>query len=100
MTKKELSAYAGRKVYARVTRMGGKFANIESLTVYEITERGTLRYISEEINCIANKAQIACLENLTGGKYINGRPTAAKIPHDFFGGDGRVVSIIEHNGKR
>ena len=85
MTKQELSKYAGRQVFARVARMGGKFKDIEALTVYEVTERGTLRYISEEIHCIANKAQIACLEDMTSGKYINGRPTAGKITREFMG---------------
>lgn len=79
MTKKELSKYAGRQVWALCTRMGGKFATIYCLTAYEITERGTLRYIGEHMSCVANKAQYAAMESFTGGNYVVGRPTAARI---------------------
>lgn len=76
MTKKELSAYAGKRFYNLSTRMGGEYRDIHCLTVYEITERGTCKYIGEILGCVANKAQYQTLEEITGGHYHVGRPCA------------------------
>ena len=69
MTKKELSAYAGKRFWNLSQRMGGKYKTIHCLTVYEITDRGTCKYIAEVLGCTANKRKYhigrPCAENLT-----------------------------------
>ena len=79
MTKKELSAYAGKRSWNLSQRMGGRFTTIYCLTVYEITDHGTCKYITEVLGCIANKRQYDLLENITGGKYHIGRPCAENL---------------------
>jgi len=79
MTKKELSKYAGERIFALCSRMGGKFKDIHCLTVYEITKRGTLHYCYEAMSCVANKGQYEDMMTTTGGYYVEGRPTAEKI---------------------
>jgi len=82
MTKQELAKYAGHKVYALCWRMGGIGRDIQCLTVYKITERGTMLYECEVMPIVANKAQCEALEHLTHGHYVLGRPTADKINAD------------------
>ncbi len=79
MTKQELAKYAGEKIYALCQRMGGQFKTIHCLTVYKITNVGTLLYDCEVLSCVANKAQYKYLMDYTKGYYIIGRPTASKI---------------------
>lgn len=73
-----LSAFAGQKFYALVSRMGGKFRDIHALAVYEVTPNGTTRKCYEAINCVANKESYVALDAITGGKYVKGRPTPIK----------------------
>ena len=83
MTKAECAKYAGGIVYAMVKRMGGIGRDIHCITEYSITERGTLRYQREVMNCVANKRQHA----LAGERFpvcVCGRPTAETItPSDI-----------------
>lgn len=79
MTKKELSAYAGKRFWNLSQRMGGKYKTIHCLTVYEITDRGTCKYIAEVLGCIANKRQYELLEDITDRKYHIGRPCAENL---------------------
>jgi len=79
MTKKELGKYAGNRVYALCERTGKGMEGIDYLTVYEITEKGTLRYCSERMGCVANFEQCCKVYEITRGNYVRGRPTAAKI---------------------
>lgn len=83
MTKQELSKYAGTRFYNLSTRMGAKRGTIYCLTVYEVTERGTCRYISEVMGLIANKAQWEVMRNFTGNHYHDGRPTAKTLTKEF-----------------
>jgi len=85
MTKTELAKYAGEQIYALCTRPGGKFTDIHCLTVYRITERGTLNHVCEVMGCVANKAQYSEIFKLTNGYYVMGRPTAAKISKGIIG---------------
>jgi len=78
MTKQELAKYAGHGVYALCSGMGG----IDCLTVYKITERGTMLYECEVMPIVANHAQYKELARLTHGHYVLGRPTADKISAD------------------
>ena len=81
MTKQELAQYAGNQVYAQVRRMGGCHRDIDCITVYEITERGTLRYVSEVYSCVANKRQRAAVDALYPNRVF-GRPVAEIISRD------------------
>lgn len=77
MTKKELSAYAGKRFYNLSQRAGGVFDYC--LTVYEITPRGTCKYINKELGRVVNDRHWNKLEEITGGKYHYGRPSAAVL---------------------
>ena len=79
MTKEELSKYAGKKIYALCRRPGGIGQDIDCLTLYRITNRGTLLYVTEIMGCVANKKQFSEMQELTKGSYVIGRPTADKI---------------------
>lgn len=84
MTKKELAQYAGVQFYNLSTRMGGKFKTIYCLTVYEVTDKGTCKFVSEAMSCVANQSQWAWCRELTKGcgfhKY---RPTAENLTAEF-----------------
>ena len=79
MTKQELARHAGGELYALCTRPGGMFKDIYCLTRYRVTERGTLKYVREVLSCVANRRQCELLDSLTGGNYVEGRPTAERI---------------------
>ena len=83
MTKQELSKYAGTTFYNLSRRPGGKFRDIDCLTIYEITERGTCRYLGETMGCVANKAEKAIMERRTDGVYHVGRPSAEVLTKEF-----------------
>ena len=83
MTKTELSKYDGGEFYALVSRMGGKFTDIYCLTRYAITSKGTCRYITEVINCVANKAQYQYMRTYTNGNYAIGRPSAKNLTKEI-----------------
>lgn len=76
MTKQELAKYAGRRFSTLSTRMGGKFDTIYCATTYEITPRGTCKYVGEWMSCVANKWQRHWFREITGGRYHFGRPYA------------------------
>lgn len=79
MTKKELSQYAGETIFALCVRAGGRWDKIYRLNVYEITARGTLVFQGEVFPLVANKLQYAQVDELTRGRHVHGRPTAATI---------------------
>ena len=83
MTKKELANYAGIRFYNLSRRMGGQYRDINCLTVYEVTERGTCKYIYEAMSCVANKAQISYMKELTGSIYHVGGPCADNLTVEF-----------------
>jgi hypothetical protein len=70
----------GQLIYALVARMGGKYRDISCLTSYEVTPRGTLRYVTECMPCVANKAQYVAMHRVTAEDgFVRGRPTMAKL---------------------
>lgn len=83
MTKQELSKYSGTTFYNLSKRMGGKFRDIDCLTVYVITRQGTCRYVCEIMGCVANKLQKSFMERWTDGVYHVGRPSAKVLTKDF-----------------
>ena len=84
MKKNELAKYAGTRFYNLSSRMGGMFLDIHCLTVYQVTERGTCKYIAEVMGCVANKAQYEDLRILTDKcGYHAGRPTAKNLTVEF-----------------
>lgn len=76
MTKQQLAEYAGVRFYNLSSRPGGIGRDIHCLTVYEITENGTCKYLGEIVHCVANKKQWEYMYELTGGVYHSGRPHA------------------------
>lgn len=77
MNTKEL---AGKKFYALVARMGGKFRDIHALAVYEFKTNGVPHHVGEAMSCVANRVQYACLAELTEHcGYVVGRPTLARM---------------------
>ena len=84
MTKKELSNYAGVSFYNLSTRPGAKRGTLYCLTVYRVQSNGACKYQYEaELHCIANKRSWQALQDITGGIYHVGRPTAANLSHEF-----------------
>lgn len=84
MTKAELAKYAGIRFYNLSTRPGGMYATIHCLTLYEVTERGTCKYLCELIHCVANKAQYEHMRWYVGDcGYHYGRPTAENLTAEF-----------------
>lgn len=77
-----LQKYVGLQLYAQVRRMGGKYRDIDCITVYELTPRMTLKYIKEVMSCVANRAQ--CEEaDIDYPHRVYGRPTAAILLSDY-----------------
>lgn len=76
----DTSKYAGKQFFALVSRMGGMFRDIHALAIYEFSSTGVPRKTGEALSCVANKAQIAAVAELTEHcGYILGRPTLARM---------------------
>ena len=83
MKKDELAKYAGVEFWNMSRRMGAVRGTIYCLTKYEVTERGTCRYLGEWMGCVANKYQYEEMEELTHGLYHWGRPSAKTLSAKF-----------------
>ena len=66
--------FTGKNIFALVRRMG-------SLVEYTVTPRGTFKYTRSLMSSKTDKAKFRWLEELTGGRYHRGRPTAENIDH-------------------
>ena len=71
--------HIGKEFYALVTRAGGKYRTIHKCTVWQIKEDGTPHKTGTAMFCVANIAQYKNLASLTGGNYMRGRPTKARV---------------------
>lgn len=85
MTKKELKAYAGKVFYNLSTRPGSAKLGVEinCLTMYQITSKGTCHYVMEVLPLVANKAQYEAMNDLTDGCFHIGRPSAKTLEKWF-----------------
>lgn len=76
----DTSKYAGKKFFALVSRMGGRFRDIHALAIYEFGLNGVPKKTGEALGCVANKAQIAAAAAMTEHcGYVVGRPTLARM---------------------
>lgn len=74
------SKFAGKRFYALVSRMGGKFRDIHALAIYEFRQNGVPFKKSEAMPCVANIGQYATLRSLTENcGYVFGRPTLSRM---------------------
>lgn len=73
-----LTPHVGQRLYAEVSRMGGRFTPLSCVTVYELTPRMTLTYCSEVMSYIGNNRTAALADEYYPHRVF-GRPTAAKL---------------------
>jgi len=70
----------GKEIYAKVTRMGGKYKTIHSLHLYRISENGSMHYSGKVMPCVANRDQYDHFNFMTKDDgYFEGRPTLPLI---------------------
>lgn len=79
--RKEIAKHSGKYCWAQVRRPGGKFNDIDCITLYKATKKGSLLYVREVMSTVANKQQRETA-NRDFPKRVFGRPTAKKIMED------------------